>query len=252
MLRSTKNTESKYSRTSLLVICGLVAAAAASLTQQASAELVVHDAGDFRSHTIFFGFQSGQVADEHFEGADFELWPGDVEWARIRGYGYPTTQGAVMIESEFGLPTTVRRLSEGDTVDSSGIWGAYDDWQNPGAGWETTATFLTFYHGQRGYIGLRLTNKGSTPSYNYGWADVTFHNDGAGLFTLHRWAIETEVGKPVVVLPPEPPSEPPTLQVEWDVDRALISWPAPATGWVLQVSENLSNWASAGASPQLV
>jgi hypothetical protein len=100
-------------------------------------------------------------------------------------------------------------------------------------------------------VGLRLKNKADN-TYFYGWADITFHNDGPGIFTLHRWAIETEAGQPVVVLSPELSAEAPPLRIEWDEDRALISWPAPSAGWVLESSDDLSNWQPTEGAPEVV
>jgi MYXO-CTERM domain-containing protein len=104
------------------------------------------------------------------------VWEGD--------YAYET----------FFMPTTdyaVARLGGNEIIDENTI----------GSDTEAAIDFTGYTPGDIFYVGFAF-RQSSEDGYNYGWAEVSYADNGA--MTLYRFAHETEVGVGIVTPVPEP------------------------------------------------
>lgn len=93
------------------------------------------------------------------------------------------------------------RLSAGASIAGAGGtagWGTgitYADYRNfPGYPWNTNAD------GTTGYVGVRLSNNGTTAGTYYGWLRMTY-DDASNSLTLHDFAYETTANLAITAVP---------------------------------------------------
>lgn len=170
------------SRSLPLVGSTIVGLAAAGSAQGAVVFTEVTSGGTISGGTTLF-FDLGETggpggwATGSFAGSDFRLSfnSGSSQKPTIVSFGsgrHISTQGGY-----------ADRVEEGATIDGSGIWNTGLFINHSGsndANWPA---------GQRGYLGLRLTDGSDT---RYAWADVEY--TASSQLTLHAFAVETSPG----------------------------------------------------------